>query len=67
MEERGLDPARNAKHVLRRLEAATAGTQQMVEEGRYGEAYQNLMRVETLTLKAKGELQKAMIERRWSL
>ena len=59
------DAARNAWHLLNRLEAAVAGTRQMVEDEEFGAAYQNLDRIEKLVQKTKPQVSQAMTERRW--
>ena len=61
------DYAIYARHALHRLEIAAVATREMVEAGQYAEAYSNLQRVEALLVKARAEVSKAMVERRWRL
>ena len=56
---------KRAVYELRRLLAAVENTVKMAEEQRYGAAYENLIRVEGMTVKAKGWTSQAMTERRW--
>ena len=57
---------KRAVYELRRLLAAVENTVKMAEEGRYGAAYENLIRVDAMTVKAKGWMSTAMTERRWN-
>lgn len=59
-----IEPAREAKHLLRRLEAAAASTRQMAESGDLASAYQNLARIEKFARDARGAISNAMTERR---
>lgn len=58
---------RAAWHLLNRLEAAAAGTRQMLEDDEPGHAYENLIRMEGMLTQAKLKTQLAMTERRWAL